>query len=117
MTVKRIVTNIATPNIAEVRAFYADLFDLKLAMDHGWITTLAAGTKAPVQLSIASEGGSGTPVPALTIEVEDVDVVHKRACELGHDISYPLTDEPWGMRRFYLRDPAGTLINVAAHIA
>jgi uncharacterized glyoxalase superfamily protein PhnB len=78
-----------------------------------WIT--ASGETAQTQLSIASQGGSGTAVPDLSIEVDDVDAVHARAITLGIEIAYPLTDEPWGVRRFYLIDPAGKLINILAH--
>ena len=115
MTVKRIVANIATPSVEDVKAFYLAVFDLDVVMDHGWIATLASGETAKVQVSIASEGGSGTDVPDLSIEVDDVDAVHDRAVRLGHAIVYPLTDEPWGVRRFYLRDPSGKLLNVLAH--
>ncbi|WP_028956427.1 VOC family protein [Sulfitobacter sp. 20_GPM-1509m] len=115
MVVKRIVSNIAASSVDAVRAFYADLFDLSVVMDHGWIVTLASGETAQTQISIASEGGSGTPVPDMSIEVDDVDSVYARAKDLGHTIAYDLTDEPWGVRRFYLRDPAGKLINVLAH--
>ena len=61
MTVRRIVANVATKSVAEVGKFYADLFGLEVVMDHGWIVTLASGEKAITQLSVASEGGSGTP--------------------------------------------------------
>lgn len=115
MTVKRIVANIATERVAEVRAFYAELLGLETAMDMGWIATLASGAQALTQVSIMSEGGSGTPVPDLSIEVEDVDATHARAREMGCDIAYELTDEPWGVRRFYLRDPAGKLVNILSH--
>lgn len=115
MTVKRIVSNIAASSIEEVRTFYCELFGLTAMMDHGWIVTLAADTTASTQLSIASEGGSGTAVPDLSIEVEDVDAVYERARTLGHSINYELTDEPWGVRRFYLSDPAGKLLNVLSH--
>lgn len=115
MTVKRIVANIATSSIPEVQGFYAELFGLTVAMDHGWIATLVSGESAATQISIASEGGSGTPVPDLSIEVDDVDAIHAAAIRRGCDIAYPLTDEPWGVRRFYVRDPAGTLVNVLSH--
>lgn len=117
MVVKRIVTNISTPDIGSVQKFYADLFDLDVVMNFGWIATLASGETASVQLSIASEGGSGTPVPDLSIEVDDVDAAHKRAQAKGYTIEYPLTNEPWGVRRFYVRDPSGKLLNVLAHLA
>jgi predicted enzyme related to lactoylglutathione lyase len=115
MTVKRIVTNIAADPIDAVRQFYVDLFDLDIVMDLGWIATLASGEDAPVQISIASEGGSGTQVPDMSIEVDDVEAVYHRAQRQGHKIVYELTDEPWGVRRFYLRDPAGKLLNVLSH--
>jgi predicted enzyme related to lactoylglutathione lyase len=117
MTVRRIVSNIAFEAIKCVRDFYSELFDLEIVMDHGWIATLASGETARTQLSLATEGGSGTPVPDLSIEVDDVDDTYKRAKQLGHKIEYELTDEPCGVRRFYLRDPAGKLLNVLAHIA
>ncbi|RVV97380.1 glyoxalase [Mesobaculum littorinae] len=115
MTVKRIVANIAASPIADVVAFYERLFGLHVVMDHGWIATLASGETMQTQLSIASEGGSGTAVPDLSIEVEDAGATYRRARDLGCDIVYDLTDEPWGVRRFYLTDPAGKLVNVLSH--
>lgn len=117
MTVKRIVSNIAVNSVEEVQKFYSELFDLYVVMDFGWIATLASGEAAPVQISIATEGGSGTSVPDLSIEVDDVDAVYQRALQLGLDIEYPLIDEPWGVRRFYLFDPTGKLLNVLSHLA
>ncbi|MEJ6707340.1 MAG: glyoxalase [Amylibacter sp.] len=99
-----------------MRAFYLDVFDLDVAMDFGWISTLASGEVAPVQISGASEGGSGTAVPDLSIEVDDVDAVYAQVQALGHSVEYGIVDEPWGVRRFYVRDPVGTLLNVLAHI-
>jgi predicted enzyme related to lactoylglutathione lyase len=118
MTVKRIVSNIAADSVEEVRNFYSELFDLSLVMDLGWIATLASEEIAPAQISVAAKGGSGTGTadPDLSIEVDDVDAVYLRAKQLGHDIDYELTDEPWGVRRFYLRDPTGKLLNVLAHL-
>jgi uncharacterized glyoxalase superfamily protein PhnB len=45
---------------------------------------------------------------AMTVHVADVEGVYARARELGYEIVYPLTDEPWGVRRFFVRDPTGT---------
>ncbi|MFT5639511.1 MAG: putative enzyme related to lactoylglutathione lyase, partial [Paracoccaceae bacterium] len=117
MVVRRIVANISTSSVDEVRKFYSDLFDMAVVMDFGWIATLASTETAAVQISIASEGGSGTSVPDLSIEVDDVDNVYQRAKNLGHAITYELIDEPWDVRRFYLRDPTGKLLNVLSHIA
>lgn len=115
MAVRRIVTNIQASAPGEVAGFYRDLFDLDTAMDMGWIVTLT-GAQQTVQLSLASEGGSGTPLPALSIEVDNLDDVLSRARKAGITPEYGPIDEPWGVRRFFLRDPAGTLINVLAHV-
>lgn len=116
MTVKRIVANIATAELGLAQAFYGDLFGLTLVMDHGWIQTYAAETApgAP-QLSFASEGGSGAPVPDFSIEVDDLEAVLARVRAADHAIVYGPVDEPWGVRRFFLRDPFDRLVNVLAH--
>ena len=115
MTVRRIVANLATAKPADVARFYRELFDLKVVMDHGWLVTLASGDSALAQVSLASEGGSGAPVPDLSIEVDNLDEVHRRALAGGHEIIYALTIEPWGVRRFFLLDPLGTVVNVLEH--
>lgn len=116
MTVLRIVTNIATDSIPEVRTFYSDLFGLDAVMDHGWLVTLASRETTFPQISIAIEGGSGTPVPDLSIEVDDVDEVYRRAKKMGCRVVYDLTDEPWRVRRFFIADPTGKLLNVLSHL-
>ena len=63
-----------------------------------------------------SAGGSGAPVPDLSIEVDDVDEVHRRAREMGCKFVYDLTDEPWGVRRFFIADPIGKTLNVLSHL-
>lgn len=100
MTVKRIVTNVAAKNVQDARAFYADLLDLRVVMDQGWIMTFAADGQAAPQISIASEGGSGTPVPDVSIEVDDLDAVDRRIVARGLAIEYGPVTEPWGVRRF-----------------
>lgn len=117
MVVKRIVADVATQDVAGLRAFYADVFDLDVAMDFGWICTLTSGATMPVQISVASEGGSGAPVPDLSIEVDDLDAVLARVAARGLTVDYGPVDEPWGVRRFFLRDPSGTLLNVLMHNA
>ena len=115
VTVRRIVPDIRMDRPEDTKAFYAALFDLEVAMDQGWIVTFASDETANPQLSLMSEGGSGTEVPDMSIEVDNVDTVHRRAQERGEEIVYPLTDEPWGVRRFYVRDPAGKVLNVLSH--
>lgn len=117
MTVRRIVPNIATTAVPGLRKFYTDLFGLEVVMDQGWIVTLASGETMDPQLSLMSEGGSGAPVPDMSIEVDDVDAVYRKAKKMNYPVIHDLTDEPWGVRRFFIRDPAGKLINVLSHLS
>lgn len=116
MAVRRIVANIATPAPAEAQAFYGDILGLTVTMDHGWIMTYASSCEAPAQLSFASEGGSGTNVPDLSIEVDDFNDIHARIIKAGLPIEYGPTVEEWGVRRLFLRDPFGRLINILSHL-
>lgn len=115
MTVLRIVPNLHAADPNSARLFYGDLLGLDIAMDHGWILTFASDATATPQISIASEGGSGTLVPDLSIEVDDVDQLYERAKSMDFEIVYELTDEPWGVRRFYVRDPLGKVVNILSH--
>jgi catechol 2,3-dioxygenase-like lactoylglutathione lyase family enzyme len=116
MVVKRIVTNIAASQVAAARSFYSDILGLDVVMDLGWIITFAArGVCAVPQISVASEGGSGTPVPDVSIEVDDLDEFLKRAEAGGLSIEYGPTREPWGVTRCHVRDPFGRLINILEH--
>lgn len=116
MAVKRIVANVPAERVEDAKTFYADVLGLELVMDHGWIVTFAAtGASAVPQISVASEGGSGTPVPDLSVEVDDLDHVLRQAEAAKLPLEYGPVREPWGVRRVYLRDPFGRLVNVLVH--
>ncbi|MFT3986932.1 VOC family protein [Aestuariivirga sp.] len=115
MKVNRIVANIAAPDVQRGHDFYHGILGLALEMDHGWIQTWAAPSNMQVQVSVASEGGSGTPVPDLSVEVDDVEEALARVRKAGLPVAYGPADEPWGVRRFYVRDPFGKLVNILQH--
>ena len=115
MKVKRIMANTATSDLDKADRFYGDILGLERLMDHGWFRTYGSHETMMVQVSFGSEGGSGTPVPDLSIEVDDLDDTLARARASGIEPEYGPVDEPWGVRRFFIRDPDGTLVNVLAH--
>lgn len=115
MTVRRIVPNLAAADPAATATFYRDLFGLVVVMDHGWFVTVAAEAHQSVQLALAREGGSGAPVPDLTIEVDELDEPLLTALILGIPILYGPVHEPWGVDRFFLRDPNGRIVAVLVH--
>ena len=116
MTVKRIVTNVDTEDIGRAKLFYGDILGLELLMDLGWIATYGSSKEMTVQISFASQGGSGTVTPDISIEVDDVDTVLQAMEQAGFKIEYGPADEPWGVRRFYVRDPFGKLVNILMHL-
>ncbi|ESY73167.1 VOC family protein [Mesorhizobium sp. M0051] len=115
MKVRRIVANIETPDIAAAQPFYQDVLGLDVLMDLGWIATYGSDQEMQVQVSFMAQGGSGTPVPDLSIEVDDVDAALDAMSAAGFAIEYGPADEPWGVRRFYVRDPFGRLVNILSH--
>ena len=115
MKVKRIVANIKAKNIGDAKRFYQSVLGLEELMDLGWITTYGSNTKSVVQMSFMREGGSGTAVPDISIEVDSVDEAYRRIKRGKYKIEYNITDEPWGVRRFFVRDPFGKLVNILSH--
>ena len=116
MTVRRAVPNIGSVDLETSRAFYVDVLGFEVAMDMGWIITFASPENPTAQISVIRTDDA-TPHPDFTLQVMDVDATHARALAHGHDVVYPLTDEPWGVRRFFLRDPNGKIVNIMRHQA
>ena len=116
MSVKRIVPDITSKDLDASRRFYVDVLGLEVAMDMGFIVTLVSPTNPTAQVSLMTDDGSSTILPQISVEVADVDDVHSRAVSRGLNIVYPLTNEPWGVRRFFVTDPNGIVINVMCHL-
>jgi len=115
MAVKRVVTNIATSNVDAAQTFYGELLGMQIAMDFRWIVTFTSDETMSPQVSFMTEGGSGTPVPDLSIEVDNLDEVLRRVREADIPVEYGPANEPWGVTRFFVRDPFGRLVNILSH--
>lgn len=115
MAVRRIVPNIGTSNPEAARSFYGDVLGMAVVMDHGWIVTYADEGAVSPQISIATEGGSGTPVPDISVEVDDLEEVYRRVLAASIPVEYGPAVEFWGVQRFFVRDPFGKLVNILSH--
>jgi catechol 2,3-dioxygenase-like lactoylglutathione lyase family enzyme len=115
MSVRRIVPDFHADEPGASREFYVDVLGLEVAMDLGWIVTFAAPTNPAAQVSVMRQDATAPVQPDASIEVDDVDAVHAAARRLGYEVVHPLTDEPWGVRRFFVRDPNGKVLNVLSH--
>ncbi|MGH2779888.1 MAG: VOC family protein [Thermoleophilaceae bacterium] len=89
------------------------LLGFEVAMDLGWVVTVVSPINPSADVTIV--GNDDMAAPGISVEVPDVDVAHAKAVEQGLEIAYPLRDEEWGVRRFMLREPSGTIVNVLSH--
>jgi catechol 2,3-dioxygenase-like lactoylglutathione lyase family enzyme len=115
MNVRRIAPNINSADPSASRAFYEGVIGLDVAMDMGWIITFASPSNPTAQVSVVASDSRDEPHADISVEVIDVDACHAAAQRQGFSIVYPLTDEPWGVRRFFVKDPNGVIVNVVSH--
>ncbi len=111
--IERAVPNLRSERPDETRNFLVGLLGFEPAMDLGWVITVASPDNSSAQVTIISNDDPSAP--GISVGVDDVDAVHARALEQGYEIAYPLRDEEWGVRRFMLREPGGTMVNVVSH--
>lgn len=115
MSIRRIQPLIKSKHFDESREFYVDFLGLTLAMDLGHIMTYVSPSNPTTQISMLRDDGDES-APQVGVEVADVAEVYKRAVARGLKVIYPLTDEPWGVRRFFVVDPNGVILNVMSHV-
>ena len=113
MTVRRVVPNLTVADVDAARTAYVETLGLAEVMNHGWILTLA--DDAGHQISLMTRDLTASVNPDLSVEVDDVDGAHAAAVSAGLTIVHPLTDEQWGVRRFFFEDPSGNVVNVLSH--
>jgi catechol 2,3-dioxygenase-like lactoylglutathione lyase family enzyme len=85
------------------REAYVRIFGLREVMNHGWIVTLA-DDELRHQVSLMTKDATAPVNPNVSIEVD-----------AGVQIVHPLSDEVWGVRRFFFADAAGNVVNVLSH--
>ncbi|MFE7182554.1 VOC family protein [Streptomyces erythrochromogenes] len=114
MSVRRVVPNVRSEAAGESREFYG-LLGFEEVMNHGWIMTLASPSAPTAQISFMADDRTAPVVPDMSVEVDDVDAVYAAVRESGAEIVHPLQNEEWGVRRFFVRDPNGRVVNVLGH--
>lgn len=107
---------LTVPDIASAATAYTQTLGLAEVMNHGWIVTLA-DPEHHHQVSLMTKDATAPVNPTVSIEVDDVDAAYQAAVDAGVEIVHPLSDEEWGVRRFFFADPAGNVVNVLSHRA
>ena len=115
MAVTRIVANLRASDPEGLARFYQKVFELDLPHDMGWIAFLNKDAMQKIELHTASQGGSGTDLPVISIGVDDLEATEAAVRAAGAEVVYGPILEDWGLRRFFFRDPAGNLVNVVDH--
>jgi predicted enzyme related to lactoylglutathione lyase len=109
------VTNLRTDDIERARQFFS-LFGLtEVAMNQGWVARFTSAEDPAVGVQVVTRDATAPEDSTMTIKVDDVDAAYEAAQAHDYQIVHPITDEPWGIRRFFVRSPDGDVINVAQH--
>jgi catechol 2,3-dioxygenase-like lactoylglutathione lyase family enzyme len=115
--VRRIVAYAGGADLAASRDFYVDVLGMRVAMEEPVLDLQAPEEPSAEVIIGAQEMQDATPRFGVDLgEPAAVDAAHAEAVRRGLRVVYPLTDEPWGVRRFFVEDPGGTVVNVLAHI-
>ncbi|MFB7558016.1 VOC family protein [Streptomyces brevispora] len=124
MSVRRIVPNIpigagvgpdGEAGAMRANAAFYGLLGLEEFMNQGWIMTLASPSRPAAQISVMTADKTAPVTPDMSVEVTDVDAAHTALVRAGAEIVYGPRDEEWGVRRFFVRDPNGRVVNVLSH--
>jgi catechol 2,3-dioxygenase-like lactoylglutathione lyase family enzyme len=114
MTVRRVVPVLTVQELDAAAVAYTRTLGLREVMNHGWIVTLADDEHRH-QVSLMSRDATAPVNPSVSVEVDDVDAAYRAAVDAGLQIVHPLSDEDWGVRRFFFADPDGNVVNVLSH--
>jgi catechol 2,3-dioxygenase-like lactoylglutathione lyase family enzyme len=118
MTVRRVMPVLTVSDLDVTREAYVRILGLREVMNLGWIVTLAGppgSDELRHQVSLMTKDATAPVNPQVSIEVDDVDAAYQAAVDAGVQIVHPLSDEEWGVRRFFFADAAGNVINVLSH--
>lgn len=115
MRIKKLTTNLTVADIESARGFYTDYLGLRdEEFNLGWVARYTdPETGAHVQL--VTDDLTAPEVSAISVHCDDVDAAYAEAQSQGYEIVHPLTTEEWGVRRFHVRAPDGTVVNVVQH--
>ncbi len=115
MRATRIIADLRVADVEAAKSFYTDYLGLSTEeFNMGWVARYTSpDTLANVQL--VTRDAAAPEDPAISVHTDDVDGAYAEAQDLGYEIVHPLTKEPWGVRRFFVRAPDGTVINIVDH--
>jgi predicted enzyme related to lactoylglutathione lyase len=113
--VRRIIADLPVSDIAAAQGFYADFLGLSTEeFNMGWVARFTS-PETGAHLQLVTHDASAPADPVVSVLVDDVDDAYAEAQRRGYEIVHPLTTEAWGVRRFFVRDPDGNVLNIVHH--
>lgn len=112
---QRIVPNVKVAEPGVGHEFYEEFLGLEKQFDLGWVASFTNPDDRAVQVNLVTADATAPADSAMSVNVFDVDAAYADAVRRGYEIVHPLTTEPWGVRRFFVRDPNGVVVNVVGH--
>ncbi|SDU50557.1 VOC family protein [Jiangella alkaliphila] len=113
---------VITERLRECRDFYVGRLGFAVVFEADWFVLLDGGGVAVAFMLPEHPSAPPSPGPHtgdgafLTLQVTDAAAEYATLLAAGVEIALPLTDEPWGQRRFGLVDPAGQWVDVVEQI-
>lgn len=100
-------------DVAASSAFYRDVlgFELRTVFEDGSFALLGKGL---AEVALVRE--NHPPSEQAYLYVRGVDLLCDRCMDAGVEIVHPLTEHPWGLRDFVVRDPDGHLIGIGERV-
>ncbi len=116
MKVSGIVANLPVADIELARAFYTEYLGLSVeGFNMGWVAHYQT-PDGSAHVQLVTRDATAPEDSAISIHVgSDVEEAYEEAKRRGYEIVYPLTKEAWGLRRFFVRAPDGTIVNITSH--
>lgn len=115
MRTTRITTNLRVADLDAAKTFYTDYLGLSVEeFNLGWVARYTSPDNGE-HVQLLTRDASAAEDPAISVHTPDVEGAYDEALRLGYEIVHPLTTEPWGVRRFLIRTPDGTVVNIVSH--
>jgi predicted enzyme related to lactoylglutathione lyase len=115
MRALRITANLRVADVEATKRFYTDYLGLTTEeFNLGWVARYTSpDSGANVQL--VTRDATAPEDSVISVHTDDLEGAFEEAQALGLEIVHPMTTEPWGVRRFFVRAPDGNVINVVSH--
>ncbi|OZD05376.1 glyoxalase [Rhodococcus sp. 06-156-3C] len=115
MRARKIVTNLTVPDIDAAKGFYEQFLGLETQeFNLGWVARFTA-PDGDTSVQLVTRDRTSPVDSVMSVMTDDVDAAYDEAVGAGYEIVRPVTDEPWGVRRFLVRAPDGNVVNIVRH--